>query len=374
MIDPDQTMAAQGLVSGNPAYNILNGLPPFMPADAYGRPDWTALKVMQARRLDPYFQTLQYGTDRVRAMLTPGEAVLNRNAAEILGRDKIRSLNAKGNQVQSYQGGTDYVNDNSSSAGKKHPAGQRSRSFFPSVDSRFMGALEPSPRRGSYYNPARYAGEGFSRRELNRIQRNLANAYQRDVEYNRVANPQYQTVQDTGYGSFDQFGSGRASPATTQAYAMKYGRPTGNGLSTFQTPSGGSITYRPSGRNLPGGAQPLVSPFSAVSAPINYGAEYAKGYGAPTPTVQGGYLTQGGVANPVENLTPQQRIQYGAGSGLDYLRSNPALGALGSFAYNTLNSIFGRPKQSQVASNVPWSMGGGGVGYSQSGPRRYFDE
>lgn len=43
MINPALLEAAQGLVSSNPAYNILNGLPPFMPADRYGAPDWEKL-------------------------------------------------------------------------------------------------------------------------------------------------------------------------------------------------------------------------------------------------------------------------------------------------------------------------------------------
>ncbi len=39
------------------------------------------------------------GTDSVAAMLTPREAILNRNAAELLGRDAIARLNAHGNML-----------------------------------------------------------------------------------------------------------------------------------------------------------------------------------------------------------------------------------------------------------------------------------
>lgn len=258
-------------------------------------------------------------------------------------------------------------------------ADRRKRSYFPSIDSRFTGALEPSPNTGSYYNPARYANQGFSRPELSRIQSNLSNVYNQDLQYNRVANPQYQTIQDTGYGSTDQFGSGRASAATTQNYARQFGTPTGNGLSTFQTPSGGSITYRPSGRTLSGGAQPTVSPDSAVPqspqlAQFNQNAAYAQGYGALPGQIQsspsGPVLSQGGVSNPVENLNPQQRGQFGVQTALQtYFPAISSLqGAvnLGQTLFNRANQYFnnqGQPSQPQQNQYVQ----------SPQQPRRYFD-
>jgi hypothetical protein len=48
----------------------------------------------------PDVSTAARGTDTVPAMLTPGEAVLNRHAAELFGRDKIRRLNAIGSWVE----------------------------------------------------------------------------------------------------------------------------------------------------------------------------------------------------------------------------------------------------------------------------------
>ncbi len=117
-MDTAKLLAMQGLVS-SPAYNVLNGLPPNMPADAYGNPDWEALNSMQQHRGDAYRQTYNpvtrigfkrgtsnvagkkyaKGTDNVQAVLTPREAVLNRNAAELLGRDAIARLNAHGNML-----------------------------------------------------------------------------------------------------------------------------------------------------------------------------------------------------------------------------------------------------------------------------------
>jgi hypothetical protein len=54
-------------------------------------------------------QFYQQGTDSVPAMLTPHEAVLNVGAADILGRDRIRMLNAMG-QRRMYQQGTEDAN------------------------------------------------------------------------------------------------------------------------------------------------------------------------------------------------------------------------------------------------------------------------
>lgn len=55
-------------------------------------------------------------SDTVPAMLTPGEAVLNKEAAELVGRDTIAQANQKGlemrNQVQGYADGTDQVSFN----------------------------------------------------------------------------------------------------------------------------------------------------------------------------------------------------------------------------------------------------------------------
>lgn len=50
-------------------------------------------------------------TDKIHALLSPHEAVLNRRAADLLGRDKIKKLNAKGNALErrKYEGGTSDV-------------------------------------------------------------------------------------------------------------------------------------------------------------------------------------------------------------------------------------------------------------------------
>lgn len=89
------------------------GLHPFTPEDQLikAQDDEQARPVGYAR-----------GTDTVLAKLTPKEAVLNRNAAEIVGRNKIRDVNAMGNKLADkgvdltkyakYQYGTNNVSAN----------------------------------------------------------------------------------------------------------------------------------------------------------------------------------------------------------------------------------------------------------------------
>lgn len=232
----------------------------------------------------------------------------------------------------------------------------RSRSFFPAA-SRFMGGLEPSPT-GSYFNPARY-GNDLTPSQLRFAQRNLANVYNQDVQFNRVANPRFQAEQDTGTSATAAFGSGRATPATTQRYIESYGRPAGNGLVTFDTPSGGSITYRPSGRRkfpggVPGGG---AQPFGAVPN-MSLSDAYQIGYGGTpsflnnprTPYERSyamGYNAPGAVERPTTNLG------YQVGQ---------ALGNIGTLGYNAIASLF-RPRQQPNQS----------VAYDNSEPTRYFD-
>ncbi len=140
------------------------------------------------------------------------------------------------------------------------------------------------------------------------------------------------------------------NPAYQAAIARP--RPNMNNYAWITTPSGGQM------RVPTGSVGNLLAPGTSLTGstvtqignqlPIDRAAAYAKGYGAPTPTIQpsvsGPVLAQGGVANPVENLTPQARIAGGVGSTLDYLRSNPALNlatnALGGFGRN-IASWFG---------------------------------
>ncbi len=200
--------------------------------------------------------------------------------------------------------------------------------------------------------------------------------------------PQGQTIMPSRYGT----SSAVLPPDQNPAYQAAIARPRlqRGDLTTIRTPSGGYVTV-PSGT---AGATAQAVPGSAVTqignqAPIDRGAQYARGYGAPTPTIQNGYQFSGGVANPIENLTPQARIAGGAGGTLDYFRSNPALAAatnaLSGFG-NSIARFFTAPQSNQVRdANQPTNFGVGG-NFSQppqnpfSGntnfqlpPRRYSD-
>ncbi len=164
------------------------------------------------------------------------------------------------------------------------------------------------------------------------------------------SSPTGQTIMSSRYGTSSAVLPPDQNPAYQAAIAKP--RPNMNNYAWITTPSGGSM------RVPTGSVGALLAPGTSLTGsqvtqignqlPIDRAAAYAKGYGAPTPTIQpsvsGPVLAQGGVANPVENLTPQARIAGGVGSTLDYLRSNPALtvatNALGGFGRN-IASWFG---------------------------------
>ncbi len=173
------------------------------------------------------------------------------------------------------------------------------------------------------------------------------------------ATPQGQIIQrsgagNTGYG----IGNGAIPPDQNPAYqaALSRGRVNRNDLTTVYTPSGGTIMVP--NKSL-GGALAAIKG-STIQPKTAYATDYAKGYGAPTPTIQGGYQIAGGVANPIENLTPQQRVTGGAGSTLDYFRTNPSL----NVAANVLSGFGNR-----VASNQQYgaNLGAGLPNFSQIG-------
>jgi len=161
----------------------------------------------------------------------------------------------------------------------------------------------------------------------------------------RTGRSYFPAANTTSYGS----GYSIPSPENNPEYLAAINRPRlGRGdLTTIRLPSGGTTTIPTTSagfvaQGLPGSQVTQIG----NQLPVDYAANYRKGYGAPAPFIQNTYvpinrpgvsvaqlsgsqLVQGGVANPVENLTPAQRIQYGVGMPLDYLRSNPALSAFG---------------------------------------------
>ncbi len=207
----------------------------------------------------------------------------------------------------------------------------------------------------------------------------LLNAAQKRTRTGRSFFPaanysQGQTIIPSRYGT----SSAVLPPDQNPAYQAAIARPRlqRGDLTTIRTPSGGFVTV-PSGT---AGAAAQAVPGSQITqignqVPIDRSGAYARGYGAPTPTIQGGYQFAGGVANPIENLTPQARIAGGAGSALDYFRSNPALtaatNALSGFG-NSIARFFSNPVNQNVQEvNQPTNFGMNG-NFSNP-PRRYSD-
>lgn len=187
-------------------------------------------------------------------------------------------------------------------------------------------------------------------------------------------------------GSYIQGNSAGATPsvAALNRPIQDYGTPVagttrlGRGdLATYQLPSGGFASVQkgsrvPSYANLTQyGNQPNVTDRASQ---FNLGQAYARGYGAPPPTLQSGGLIQGGVYNPVENLSPQQRSQYGASTFLE--RAGQAIGGtqfalnrIGTLGYNAASGLaskfFPRQQSQQSYTYNPPPV--------PRQPNRYFD-
>ena len=105
-------------------------------------------------------------TDTVPAMLSPGEAVLNRNAAEMLGRDKIAAFNAAGkrNQVQGFAAGD--VLRSSGITTRIRPKVREDARYYPGVEgSRILSWRQKAlgtPGPNVFQAPGEYNPQGFA--------------------------------------------------------------------------------------------------------------------------------------------------------------------------------------------------------------------
>ncbi len=179
--------------------------------------------------------------------------------------------------------------------------------------------------------------------------------------------------QTIGFSGASAGGFRALPPDQNPAYqaAISRGRPNMNNYTWITTPSGGQM------RVPTGSVGSLLAPGTSLTgsqvtqignqAPVDRGAAYAKGYGTPNPVIQGGYQLAGGVANPIENLSPQQRIQGGVGGVLDYLRAGPTSLALqnviGGFGQNVARWFGG--------GQNPSSVGGGSANAAAPSPTPY---
>ncbi len=178
--------------------------------------------------------------------------------------------------------------------------------------------------------------------------------------------PQGQTIIPSRYGTSSAVLPPDQNPAYQAAIAK--GRPNMNNYSWITTASGGQM------RVPTASIDTLVRPNTALSGsfvnpptgPLNsnqYNSSYAKGYGAPAPSFnQGtGTLASGGVATPVEQLTPAQRSVLPGSNPIvnqwaaNFAANNPRLAAFGTLAANAWTGLRGTlntPSADQYVNNL----------------------
>ncbi len=170
--------------------------------------------------------------------------------------------------------------------------------------------------------------------------------------------PQGQTLIGSRYGTSSAVLPPDQNPAYQAAIAK--GRPNMNNYSWITTPEGGQM------RAPTGSINALVRPNTALSGsfvndptgPLSsdqYNYAWNKGYGTPAPSFnQGtGTLASGGVAVPVEQLTPAQRSVLPGSNpfvdqwGANFSTQHPTLAAFGTLAANAYRGLFNNQPQSQ---------------------------
>lgn len=213
-------------------------------------------------------------------------------------------------------------------ARRREAAMLRRSSYFPAANLRQYEGTELSPPgAGTYYNPERY--RGAPRHLQLRAQRELAKEWQSDLAFNVMANPRM------------------AQGLEAERIGAQYGGKSRAGQPGYQTlwgPEGGATVVTDSvAKKLIAKGWNTTNP---ALAPSNIAAAYAKGYGAPEPTVlPGGFLARGGTAIPAEQLTRPERerygfsAQYGQTFGEKFQAQHPVLGAIGTLGYNALAGL-----------------------------------
>jgi hypothetical protein len=164
-------------------------------------------------------------TDSVPAMLTPKEAILNRNAAELLGRDAIKRLNAHGNMLA--KRGVDLASDPTPGPSTENLLGYQygtamvgndDRSdLMRDVDNTFYGGGQvpaPTPTPTPTTRMYQYGTEDVRRRRT-------TDRYYRGI--NIDARQSRNAISDTGQGRIIQGSGGGAGGAIGASGGGGYG-------------------------------------------------------------------------------------------------------------------------------------------------------
>lgn len=253
----------------------------------------------------------------------------------------------------------------------------RRRSYFPAVNQQlqqFQGTELAPSSTGSYFNPARYAGEGFTPSEMRRIQRNLGNAYQQDLQYNVVANPvvanNLMAERAGALYANGPVGSGFARPETTRNYISQHGT-VKNGMIEIPTPSGGTVIVKDSPRYHQNSA-PVESPQNRTMASVESAlptfssmASNQASYARP-PSLTG---VPPMLARPTSNVTPVSPPTTGTA----YNFGQEVGSRIGHFAGNVALGAANMGIAGENAFRPAYNFFAGAAGLRQSQPRRYFD-
>ncbi len=179
------------------------------------------------------------GTDNVPAMLTPREAILNRNAAELLGRDTIKRLNDHGNMLA--KRGVDLASDPTPGPSTENMLGYQMGAADVGRDDRadllaeanntfYGGGNAPMPTPTPTPKPRGYqygSNDVFQRRRMNAASRiqgiNFSQNALRGIPSRNAINstPQGQVIMGSGAGSGGYgytSGTGSLPPDQNPAY------------------------------------------------------------------------------------------------------------------------------------------------------------
>ncbi len=322
----------------------------------------------------------QRGTDSVNAKLTPREAVLNVNAAELLGRHNIAALNAHGNMLA--ERGVNLASDPTPGPSTENLLGYQTGTadvrrddrddLLRDADATFYGgghvpapSPTPKPVRGYAY------GTDDVRRNMRTTDR-----YYRGININAgpssnaiTSTPQSQQILNTNPGRYDLTSGRILSPEQNPAYqaAIAKGRPNTGAYTWITTPSGGQMKV-PSGSvnallkkgSTLEGSRIGDQSLAGFQRP-NQSASYALGDTGAVPTgntpYEKSYRLGFNAENPVQQ--PDQSFGYQVGNALANTAPT-ALSFIGNAASrvaSAVGNLFGGGNNNTAGPSFPPSTG-----------------
>jgi len=290
-------------------------------------------------------------TDSVPAMLTPKEAILNRNAAELLGRDAIKRLNAHGNMLA--KRGVDLASDPTPGPstenmlgyqmGTANVQGDDRGDLLRDADNTFYGGGQvppptPTPTPARMYQYGTYSVDDFDmvlpdtkRRATSRIRPGIINIQDDPTKpgYNPVSKSQYIGKNGAFLGPQYNPNTGRVNPLPVGAAGVQgfsqpqpfqnFGAPrplthtemASDIAKRNLTATGSSLgTPQPQSAPLPSGVQPYISPEQAAAQGLQWGGRSWLPYVSPQQMTDQNLQYTGGQPSGSANAIPQSTIHF----------------------------------------------------------------